>query len=283
MSDTADQLDLASTELLLLLPRLADALERDFVPASDGTKVAGSRELGTPVNAVVLDAVVSLRTEIPAVDARARARLDEGQPTADLASCVAGVKALYLRLQALDPPVACRYADAVFSWQRQARKALGLSQPASELGRTCPLHDQPTTPLLVLGAQGTIHHVQPGTREAISWRRGETIWCPSCRARWAKPEFALLGRMIKDRDQRIEQKWRLIMSSMVVGFDGAAEVSVPVKISFGEGQPYEVGTLIIEEGETAMSPSVHQALARLLRAAAAEVEEQSKKVKENAS
>lgn len=205
MSDTADQLDLASTELLLLLPCLPDALERDFVPASEGMKVAGSRELSVPVNPVVLDAVVSLRTEIPAADARARARLDEGQPSADLESCVAAVKALYLRLQALDPPAARRYADAVFGWQRQARKAVGLSQPATDLGHACPLHDNPTTPLLVLGAQATIHHVQPGTREAISWRRGETIWCPSCRARWTKPEFALLGRLIADRDQRVKE------------------------------------------------------------------------------
>ena len=77
-SGTADRLDAASTELLLLLPRLEDALEKDSAPTEERAMTSGSPALSSPINPVVLDATVRLQVEIPMADARARSCLWPG-------------------------------------------------------------------------------------------------------------------------------------------------------------------------------------------------------------
>lgn len=199
--DDLERLEAASTQLLILYPRLAEALAKDQAQ-TDG-RPAGSVVPSIPVNPDVLESIRNLATAIPNTDAEMRTALqfDHAQPIGKrtVNDCLTNADALWRRLHA-HPELrghATEYARTMRSWLRTARLALGLATPPKEIGHDCPFCDGK---LNLCGDEAELH--EPDDIEAITWERGDLIYCADCQREWPAPLWDALGRLIVSEHQR---------------------------------------------------------------------------------
>jgi hypothetical protein len=196
------------TELLILWPHLAAALERDQ-GAADEERVSGDPgTFGLPVNADVLEALRLLSLDVPV-----------------LAQWAAGVVAEPHLSRAVDDHLrhfprwhermlvtaaiqeAARLAASVHALLRQVKLALGLRTVDRRLGQFCPLHDDPLRELTAPGDEGVLRYRrldregQP-IAPAVEWRRSDCALCRHCGAAWEPSQYLLLGRLLREADAR---------------------------------------------------------------------------------
>lgn len=199
---TAEHAHLADavTELLHLWPAFTDALERD---QAGGDGRGTSTPFRLPMNDDVIDAIRELEREVPLANSRARSILKHPPrwPVV-VVDEIAAAGSLHLELEAHDVKLARRYADAVYSWQRTARRAIGLSRAGTGIGIDCPLHPDRPVELKLRGSEGELlaPYIKPGKDEAVRWKRRDTIYCPDTECEGSWPEhlwLTVLRRLIK--------------------------------------------------------------------------------------
>lgn len=196
------------TELLILWPHLAAALERDQ-GAAEAEKVSGDAgTIGLPVNADVLEAIACLAAEVPTL----------AQWAAETCAEKPGVRAIddHLRhfprwhermLVTAAIHEAAQLAAALHSLLRQVKLALGLRTVDRRLGQFCPLHDDPLRELIAPGDEGVLRYRrldragQP-IAPAVEWRRSDCALCRHCGAAWAPSQYLLLGKLLREADMR---------------------------------------------------------------------------------
>lgn len=197
---STDTITTAATEALTLWHHLTPALERDHLPTGDRPTDPPFPRL--PVNPDVLDTITRLTRDIPTIDTHTRHTLGDPHGSGDIPTCLTAAPALHTRLTQHNPQAADLYAWHVLTWHRTLRRAIGLTRPATHLGHPCPLHDDRhhAPELLLRGDEGTLTHTRPGHSEAITWTRGDAIYCPDCGAHWAPPDWPFLGRLLQQRE-----------------------------------------------------------------------------------
>lgn len=194
-TDDLERLEAAAAQLLILYPRLTEALAKDQ-SQTDG-RATGSVVPSLPVNTDVLESIRKLSTAIPTVDAAMRTALqyhrDELTPTRPVTACLTYAGALWRRLDAHDElhDHATEYARTVRTWLRTARLALGLATPPKPIKQECPFCDGD---LHLCGDEAQLH--EPDDVEAITWERGDLIYCPGCQREWPAPLWDVLGQLI---------------------------------------------------------------------------------------
>ncbi len=201
MTDELERLAFAAKQLLDLYPRLRDALAKDQ-SGTDG-RSTGSTVPSIPVNPDVLESIRNLSTAIPTIDAQLRTALTFDRATCaarrTVTECLEYADALWRRLHA-HPELrdyATEYVTQVTNWLRTARLALGLSQHPKPINVACPFCDGD---LYLTGDEGHLH--DPDDVEAITWERGEIIYCHSCGHEWPSTVWDILGNMIDAETQR---------------------------------------------------------------------------------
>ena len=189
-----------ATELAELLPRLADALERDKT-IGDGR--GGPNPNPSPINPDVYDCLTRLQADIPTLDLDLRRTMDPKAQPRNPQTCIHHAPATWRRLSAsTKPSLATVWARSVGDWLRAARTALGLTQPAKPAGIDCPYCED--TPLKLRGDEATVHPVEPGEAEAITWRHGDLIFCPECDGEWPAIHWPTLRRLIDYAQTQLE-------------------------------------------------------------------------------
>lgn len=201
MTDDLERLEEAAGQLLILYPRLTEALAKDQ-GNTDG-RSGGSVVPSIPVNPDVLESIRDLAAAIPNTDAEMRAALqfNREEPVARRSpeACITFADALWRRLHA-HPELrdqATEYARTVRGWLRTARLALGLATHPKEIGHPCPFCDGP---LNLCGDEAELH--EPDDIEAITWARGDLIYCPKCQREWPAPLWDTLGKLIEAEAKR---------------------------------------------------------------------------------
>jgi len=201
MTDDLERLEEAAGQLLILYPRLTEALAKDQ-GNTDG-RSGGSVVPSIPVNPDVLDSIRDLATAIPQTDAAMRTALrfdrDEITPTRPVKDCLTYADALWRRLHAHEElkDQATDYARKMRSWLRTARLALGLATHPADIGHHCPFCDGD---LQLCGDEAQLH--EPDDIEAITWARGDLIYCPKCQREWPAPLWDTLGKLIEAEAER---------------------------------------------------------------------------------
>lgn len=214
LHELGDQVDDAVEELLVLWPKLHEALPRD-AGGNDSERVRASANVfAALVNQDVSGAIKLLRDEASPAAMEARTVLGEPGDAQPVERTVESLGILYRRLAARGyVGEARKLAASVLHWRRVARTAIGLSRRATPLqgdGRPifCPLHDAPLVTLRHRGDEGTLDETARGDREAIRWRSGGGLYCPlrGCNGEWGPGEFAFLGRLVAEQRTRLSHQ-----------------------------------------------------------------------------
>ena len=191
--------DTAATELIHLWPALADALEADQGGGTDGRGTTSVFRI--PVNHDVLDVIRLLTIDIPRQNHVARRLLHTNHATdkrLNMLAEITAITSLHAELEQRLPDNATQYATVVYRWERDARRAIGLTREPTPIGKDCPWHRNDRTPLQLLGAQANLDPTAlDGRREAVTWNKRDTIYCPTCRRTWLEPLWHHLGRQIR--------------------------------------------------------------------------------------
>lgn len=196
------------TELLILWPHLAEALERD-AGAPQGDKVSGeSAEFGLPVNADALLALQSVTEGVPRIAAWAAGVVAEPAGTRSVDGHLRHFPRLHERMLVTAAAVEARqFADAVHALLRTVKLAVGLRIPDRRLGQFCPLHDDPLIELVAPGDEGTLRYRYLGQdgqpiAPAVEWQRTDAALCRQCKAAWTPDLYLLLRRLLAEADKR---------------------------------------------------------------------------------
>lgn len=196
------------TELLILWPHLAAALERDQ-GAAESEKVSGDAgTFGLPVNADVLDALRTLGEEVPAIASWAAGVIAESPASRTTDQHIRHFPRMHERmLVTAAVQEAAHLAVAVHGLLRQVKVAIGLRTADRRLGQFCPLHDDPLRELIAPGDEGVLRYRrldragQP-IAPVVEWRRSDCALCRHCGAAWEPSQYLLLGRLLRDADTR---------------------------------------------------------------------------------
>jgi len=196
------------TELLILWPHLAGALERDRGASEEERVSGGSGTFGLPVNADVLDALRTLHTEVPRIAAWAARTVAETPTLRTVDDHLRHFPRLHERmLVTAAVEQAGELAAAIHSLLRQVKLAVGLRTLDRRLGQFCPLHDAPLRELVAPGDEGVLRYRrldragQP-IAPAVEWRRSDCAQCRHCGAAWEPSQYLLLGKMLREADTR---------------------------------------------------------------------------------
>lgn len=195
------------TELLILWPHLAAALERDAGSAQD-ERVSGGGGFGLPVNADVLHALHLLETDLPDLAAWAAEIVAEAPVKRGVEGHLRHLPRLHERmLVTAAVPEAAHLAARLHALLRLVKIAVGLRTADRPLGQPCPLHDDPLTQLLIPGDEGVLRYRrldrdgQP-VAPAVEWMRSDCTLCRHCEAAWAPSQYLLLGRLLREAESR---------------------------------------------------------------------------------
>lgn len=196
------------TEMLILWPHLAAALERDQGAISE-EKVSGDPgTFGLPVNADVLEALRALGEEVPALARWAAGVVAEPAAARPVPDHLRHLPRFHERmLVTAAVQEAAQLAAAVHSLVRQVKLAVGLRTVDRRLGQFCPLHDDPFRELIAPGDEGVLRYRrldrdgQP-IAPAVEWRRSDCALCRHCGAAWAPSQYLLLGKLLREADTR---------------------------------------------------------------------------------
>lgn len=209
------------TELLILWPHLAAALERD-AGASVEPVVSGGNDpaFGLPVNADVLGALAHLRREVPFTAAWACGVVAEPWVGRDVEGHLRHMPRWHERMlvtAAADD--AGRLAAAVRSMLRDVKLALGLRTPDRALGQFCPMHDEPLREMIAPGSEARLRYTRLDRAgrpimPAVEWTRHDAAVCRYCGASWAPSQYLGLGRLLREADaRRVQENLRSTPSS----------------------------------------------------------------------
>lgn len=196
------------TELLILWPHLAGALERDSGQC-EGDRVSGSIGFGLPLNADVLQAMTILGAEVPRLTRWASAVVAESSLAAvELDVQLRHIPRLHERmLVTAAVQEAAQLAAGVRALLRYVKLALGLRTHDRLLGHFCPLHDDALCELVAPGDEGVLvyrrldREGQP-IEPAVEWVRSDRALCRHCGSAWAPSQYLLLGRLLRQADAR---------------------------------------------------------------------------------
>lgn len=194
-------LDLDAAELAIIYPRLAGVIERDR-GGDDSGRYSGGFEPRLPVNHDVERAIAQLDSEIPtaAIDVRltlASKVVQIGPPTT--LQHIRSMPSLYAQLVAKrDDKTAVWLAARVAYWTKVARQAIRLEERPRPIGFDCPYHRDEPSALLLLGWTGRLRLDKKSADDPITWRFDDTVECRSCKSRWTKQQYRLLGRLLVD-------------------------------------------------------------------------------------
>lgn len=198
------------TELIILWPHLAGALERDAGAAADERVSGTTGGFGLPVNADVLEALRILGGELPVLATWAAEVVAEHPVARPIADHLRHLPRLHERMLATGAVVeAGQLAARLHAMLRTVKLAVGLRTADRPLGHPCPLHDDPQHPLVVPGDEGVLRYRrldragQP-VAPAVEWRRNDTTLCRHCGAAWQPSQYLLLGRLLREADRRRE-------------------------------------------------------------------------------
>lgn len=195
------------TELLILWPHLAGALERDQGAAAE--RVSGDPgTFGLPVNADVLDALRVLGEEVPQLASWAAAVVAEPHIGRTVDGHLSHFPRFHERMLVTAAVAeAGQLAAGVHAMLRQVKLAVGLRTVDRRLGQFCPLHDDPLSELTAPGDEGFLRYrhldregrpVEP----SVQWRRTDCALCRRCGAAWAPGQYLLLGKLLREADTR---------------------------------------------------------------------------------
>jgi hypothetical protein len=195
------------TELLILWPNLAPALERD-AGVAEGERVSGSTGIGLPVNADILHALQLLEREVPALAAWAAGVIAEPAAARTVDGHLRHFPRMHERMLVTAAIAeAGQLAARLHALLRLVKLAVGLRTADRPLGHSCPLHDDPIHPLIIPGDEGVLRYRrldregQP-VAPAVAWRRSDCTLCRHCGASWAPSQYLLLGRLLREAEQR---------------------------------------------------------------------------------
>lgn len=184
------------TELLLLIPALPAALEKDHAPGN-GT---GSPAIvaGTPCNTDVLSVMTALRQQIPAAERTWRRLLgDRDTDRPDLESIITVLPSYLTRFESnADLTNADDVSTRATAWLTDVRSVLGLNTPAAPIGISCPVC--PGGLLVVTGSRGNLRRDHAAW--SVDWARYEAIKCPACGSRWGRADWPFLGRLLTETE-----------------------------------------------------------------------------------
>lgn len=196
------------TELLILWPHLAAALERDQGAADEERVSGGESAFRLPVNADVLDAVTHLTGQVPALAQWAAETCSEPPAPRAVDAHLRHFPRWHERmLVTAAVEQAGQLAAAVHDMLRHVKLALGLRTVDRRLGQYCPLHDDPLRELIAPGDEGVLRYRrldregQP-IAPAVEWRRSDCALCRHCGAAWAPSQYLLLGKLLREADTR---------------------------------------------------------------------------------
>lgn len=197
------------TELVILWPHLAAALERD-AGAAEGERVSGRADpaFALPVNADVLGALTTLSAEVPALAYWAAGVVAEQPEVRSIEGHLRHVPRWHERMlvtAAVDE--AGQLAASLRAMLRTVKLSLGLRTADRPLGQYCPLHDEPLRELIAPGNEATLRYSlldrqgQP-LGVAVEWTRHDAAKCRFCGASWAPSQYLMLGRLMREADAR---------------------------------------------------------------------------------
>lgn len=196
------------TELLILYPHLAAALERDQGAAAAERVSGDSGEFVLPVNADVLEAVAYLAGEVPTLAQWAAEKCAEPPMARSVHDHLRHFPRWHERLLVTAAVQdAAELAAAVHSMLRYVKLAVGLRTVDRRLGQYCPLHDDPLRELIAPGDEGELcyrrldREGQP-IAPTVTWRRSDCALCRHCGAAWEPSQYLLLGKLLREADAR---------------------------------------------------------------------------------
>ncbi len=196
------------TELLILWPHLAGALERDQGPIDTERVSGGEGTFGLPVNADVLEAVRILNLDVPTLAQWASGIVAEPHQSRSVDDHLRHFPRFHERMLVTAAiHEAARLAASVHALLRQVKLAVGLRTVDRRLGQFCPLHDHPLRELVAPGDEGELCYRrldragQP-IAPTVTWRRSDCALCRHCGAAWEPSQYLLLGRLLREADAR---------------------------------------------------------------------------------
>jgi hypothetical protein len=196
------------TELLILWPHLAAALERDN-GTPEGERVSGDPgTFGLPLNADVLQALQLLTDEVPKAAAWAAGIIAEPPMRRTIDGHLRHFPRLHERMLVTAAiREAAELARTVHAVTRRVKLALGLRTVDRRLGQFCPLHDDPLSELIAPGDEGILRYRRLDQKgqpiaPAVEWRRFDCALCRHCKASWAPSQYLLLGKLLREADAR---------------------------------------------------------------------------------
>jgi hypothetical protein len=196
------------TELLILWPHLAGALERDQ-GVIDNDRVSGDAgAFGLPVNADVLEALRLLNLDVPVLAQWAAGVVAEPYVGRNIDDHLRHFPRFHERMLVTAAiQEAARLAASVHAMVRQVKLAVGLRTVDRRLGQFCPLHDDPLRELIAPGDEGELTYRrldragQP-IAPTVTWKRSDCALCRHCGAAWEPSQYLLLGRLLREADTR---------------------------------------------------------------------------------
>lgn len=196
------------TELLILWPHLAGALERDQGTVGEERVSGDPATIGLPVNADVLEALRLLGLDVPVMAQWAAGVIAEPHLSRTVDGHLRHFPRFHERMLVTAAVTeAARLAASVHALLRQVKIAIGLRTVDRRLGQFCPLHDDPLRELTTPGDEGILRYRrldregQP-IAPAVEWRRSDCAMCRHCGAAWAPSQYLLLGKLLRDADTR---------------------------------------------------------------------------------
>lgn len=198
------------SELLILLPALDDAMERDGGAAEGEPVSGGPAALRLPVNADVLGASMMLAQQVPALAVWAADVLGEPGRRRSVEGHLRHVARWHERMLVTAARAdAARLVDVVADLLRRVKLALGLRLPDRRLGQFCPLHDAPLCELIKPGAVATLTwRLDPGRPggpalvPTVEWLLRDVVVCHGCNAVWTPGDYLAVGRLMRQADIR---------------------------------------------------------------------------------
>jgi hypothetical protein len=197
------------TELLILMPHLGEALQRDTGQNDDAEPVSGGRaEFGLPINADVHLAMLILEREVPRLARWAAGVVAEPPIARSIGGHLQHMPRFHERMlvtAAIDD--AARLAATVRAFLREVKLAVGLRTADRRLGQFCPMHDTPLRELVAPGDEGALRYKrldrdgQP-IEPVVQWDRRDYACCAFCGASWGPSQYLMLGRLLREADAR---------------------------------------------------------------------------------
>ena len=185
-----DDMTSRTGELVSLLPALVPALIRDSAPPGTRHMITA----GGVVNADVLYAMITIRTEVPARTVQVCEVC--GEPWRNGAPedvCLRALPRLHDRLVLQGHVAEGRHlVRDVGRWMRTVKFALGLRTADLPIGFPCPLHADPEFPLVASGSEGFLR-----PDRTVLWQHPGIIRCDHCGAEWPAEQWGHLGRLLR--------------------------------------------------------------------------------------